>query len=169
MAGPQLIVEVDDRQVMRTFRRFNSILPEQLRLSLISAMELIGQHSVSSYMQRKEVVDMEFGKIPKIALRSPGEKLGIRTTRLMRSITGKEGPRGAEYIRRILMDGVDVVAEMGSKVPYAAIHEKGGATKRGGRMRARPYLEPAAKDKETEIYTEMKIRLELLIRNVEKT
>ena len=51
-----------------------------------------------------------------------GSKISIRTGRLVRSILGQ----GGEQIRDVIVNESGAIFSIGSKVPYAALHELGG-------------------------------------------
>lgn len=162
-----LVLDVIDADVIRTFVKFNTFMPEHIRVGLIESMEYVGITSVQKYMTVRKVVDKATGKVE--GRKSASEPLGIVTSRLSRSILGKESNFGNEAIRRIVTDGKDLYAEMGSKTPYAAIHEYGGKTGKGGatRIPARPYLNPALADSEEEIFAILKLKLQLAIQAAE--
>ena len=159
-----LIIDVIDADVIRTFVKFNTFMPEHIRVGLLESMEYVGLMSVQKYMTVRTVVDKATGKTE--GRKSASEPLGIVTSRLSRSILGKESTFGNESIRRVVNDGKDIYAEMGSKVPYAAIHEYGGRTK-NAIIPQRAYLNPGLKDSETAIFQILKLKLELAIRAAE--
>ena len=163
----QPLILVDTSDVLKTFAKFNTYVPGFMREGLLESMNYVGMVSVQKYMTVRKVVDPAIGKVA--GRKSTAEKLGVVTSRLARSIQNKESTAGAEAIRKILFTGKDIIAEMGSKVPYAAIHEFGG---RAGRNKSvtipkRAYLNPALKDSETAIFNILKLKLELTIKAAE--
>jgi len=57
------------------------------------------------------------------------KKLSRRSSRLSRSILGSEhGSDGNESIRKVKINSGNIEGIIGSKVPYAEIHEKGGTS-----------------------------------------
>jgi len=159
---------VDQKDMIRMFRRLQTISPEMVRIGLIESMEHVGLKAVSKYMKVRSVVDAATGRTGK--RKSAGEKLGVVTSRLARSILGKESTHGQESIRRIVFDGKDMIAEIGSKVPYAAIHEYGGKAGRNKSVRIpqRAYLNPAIDDSDTAIFKIMKTKLDIAVRMAER-
>lgn len=162
-----LRLDVDASDVKITFKKFSTLLPQNIRVGLIESMDIVGLVAVSKYMKVRTLIDYATGKIE--SRKSAAEKLGVVTSRLARSIQNKESKHGLESIRRILVVGKDLVAEMGSSVPYAAIHEYGGQAGRGGSttIPARPYLNPALKASDTMIFHNLKLKLELTIKAAE--
>lgn len=76
--------------------------------------------------------------------------LRILSARLARSLTNSEGGAGREGIRQIVVKGLELMAHFGSRVPYARIHELGGAfsilsSRRTLIIPARSYLRPTAR------------------------
>ena len=163
----QPLVLVDSTDVMKTFAKFSTVMPEFMREGLIESMDYVGQIAELKYMKVRKVVDKAIGKVE--GRKSTAEKLGIVSSDLVRSLQNKEGSRGNEAIRNVSFIGKNIVAEMGSKTPYAAIHEFGGKAGRGGAstIPARPYLNPALKDSETMIFQKLKLKLELTIKAAE--
>jgi len=162
-----LRLDVDVSDVMLTLKKFSTLLPRNIRVGLIESMDFVGLVAVSKYMKVRQVIDKAVGTVE--GRKSAAEKLGVVTSRLARSIQNKESGSGLESIRKISFIGADLVAEMGSKVPYAAIHEYGGKAGRGGSVTIpkRPYLNPALKDSETAIFNHLKLKLELTIKAAE--
>ena len=163
----QPLILVDTTDVLKTFTKFNSYMPEFMREGLLESMDYVGQISVQKYMYARKVVDKATGKVE--GRRGVIEKLGVVTSRLARSIQNKESGFGNEAIRRVLFMGNNIIAVMGSKVPYAAIHEYGGETGRNlaSTIPARPYLNPAVEDSDKWIFNNLKLKLELTIRAAE--
>ena len=161
-ATSPVIIQLDASKALRTFGNFLTLLQPFLIEGLIESMDHIGLIAASKYMTTRAVVDAATGKTEG----RKGGKLNIDTTRLMRSIQNKESLFGNEAIRNVVSTGKDVVATMGSKVPYAAIHEFGGMAGRNRSVAipARPYLRPALKDSEQFIYLTLKTKLELTVR-----
>lgn len=153
-----MTARLNDEQFDRLVRRFQVSLPSVLENAFGRAFQMIGQQAVSNYMELRsfDFSDMRFG--PKST-----DKLGIRTSRLSRSLssaqtfTGNTASGEDEGIRRVLRRGNTFIGEFGSTVPYAAIHEYGGIINHPGgwtiNMPARPYLQPAVEDKRDEIIT----------------
>ena len=154
-------------------KKFKVVMPEHVRIGLLDSLDRVGSVATSKYMDRAEVIDPRAGTV---ASRKTGSQLNIRSGRLARSINQLAFGRSAEGIRKVFFAGKDIMAILGSEVPYARIHEKGGTTsaheilpkKSGGvlvfrgaegnlvfakkvnhpgsNIPARPYLEPALED-----------------------
>ena len=163
----QIVMDVDSSDVVRSFNKFGRMMPEEMREGLLEWMNLIGLTSVAKYMQYRKVVDAATGRVE--GRRSPSDKLGIVTSRLSRSILNQTSSFGNEAIRRAVVTGDDVYGEIGSKTPYAAIHEYGGRAGKGGasHIPARAYLNPAVDDTQTAGFAILKAKLELTVRRAE--
>lgn len=152
-----------------------------VQASLYGAMDIIGQTAVSKYMVPAQVEWREKGK-PKIR-RTQRTKLNIMTGRLARSILNQysyaQGAMGEkESIRKVRRSKGKFIAIIGSKVPYAAIHEFGGKYTHSNlfgkgiraviNIPARPYLRPAAEDSKPMIEQLIQKRLDEFVKTVEK-
>lgn len=175
-------IDLDDKKYQQLIKRFKKEIIEQIRLSLLESMRLVGIVSTSSYMSLHKLTEGEYG-IPggkkRIAGRKGGKLLGILTSRLMRSILDQEHPaHGRESIRRIKVSGTNIFGEIGSRVPYALIHEKGGIIQHNnlwGRgisanieIPARPYLLPAINQSQNQIQTIFSNRLASFVRRMNR-
>lgn len=145
-------IKIDDHILHKQFNVFQALMPMALYVAMLDSMREVGFRAVSEFM-----------------LHTPGphgDKLGMRTTELMRSLTDGFGfsrnPGGTRWsIREIKFLGEVVVGIYGSKLPYSAIHEFGGEFLhpnlfgRGIQARihmpARPYLRPALKRSQRQI------------------
>ena len=157
MSGQKIVI--DDSKLKADIKLFAAEIGESLRVAMLESIELVGVNSVANFMTPHALDQGEFGKPggkKRISPRAGGSKLGILTGRLSRSILDQEDTNyGREGIRKVDQRLGAVVGTIGSKTPYARIHEKGGTihhTNLFGRgikanitMPARPYLEPAAK------------------------
>lgn len=165
LASP-INITVDDRQwVEYAYNKFPKVMSRAAREALSEGLDYIGLIATSKYMKIREF-DPE---TKKIGSRS-GEKLNIMTGRLSRSINQKlsfaQGASGEkESIRRVFTFGDDVFAEIGSKVPYARIHEFGGNAGIGGKAKIppRPYLNPAIVDSEKYVFRLMMQKLDFML------
>lgn len=149
---------LDDSDFLRHIASLKKTMPLRLGEGLVQAMDIVGAVAVGAHMVRgADPTDFES------QARVPGDKLNIRTSRLSRSILNEESEWGREGIRKIIIkpDG-SVDAIIGSKTPYAAIHEFGGDT---GRfiMPSRPYLRPAVKESNQEILKILDMKIQLAI------
>ncbi len=162
-----LRLDVDSSDVILTFKKFSNFLPIHMRSGLIESMDHVSLIVEQKYMKARKVTNKAIGTVE--GRKSTAEKLGIVSSDLVRSIQNKEGSRGNEAIRNILFTGKDIIAEMGSKTPYAAIHEYGGRAGRNlaSTIPARPYLNPALKDSDQWIFNNLKLKLELTIKAAE--
>ena len=158
-------MKVDDKDFIQKKKSFKKKLKSEMIKSLSEIMNQIGITSVSKYMTPHKLIQGEYG-IPggskRISGRKGGKKLGILTSRLSRSILDQEDyTYGRESIRKIISSGSKISAKMGSKVPYAAIHEYGGTIQNNNlfgkgisatiEIPPRPYLNPAVKESSNEI------------------
>lgn len=155
---------VDDSDYRSSIKKYCQQISEELRIAMLESMQLVALKSVGEFMVAHTVSPGEYGRPGGervIGKRRGGSKLGILTSRLARSILDQESSYGREGIRRISIRLNAIVGELGSKVPYARIHEKGGTihhTNLFGRgikadidIPARPYLEPAVKSSQESI------------------
>lgn len=156
-------ITIDDRKwIEYAYQRFPRILARAAREAIAEGMDQIGIQATSKYMTPRKFDPAT----RKIAPRS-GPLLNIMTSRLARSINEKLSFSGgsdegeAEGIRKVYVVGSDVYGVMGSKVPYAAIHEFGGKAGRGGSatIPKRPYLSPAVGDKEEWIRNTLELKI----------
>jgi len=162
-----LELKVDDKLLYRRFNRFRAVAPMMLWVAMLDSMREVGFQAVSAYM-----------------LHTPGphgDKLGMRTTELARSLTEGFGfsrdAQGTRWsVRRINFAGDSVMGTYGSRLPYAAIHEFGGVIDhpnlfgRGIHARihipARPYLRPALQDTEPKIHGIFAAAMRKLVKEV---
>lgn len=122
-------------------------LPHALREFAGVAFSRIAGRAVGRYMQNA---------LGETNRRQPGGPLRILSGRLAKSLTNSEGPAGREGHRTISVSGAKLRAEMGSTVPYAAVHEYGASfsmvsQRRTVNIPARPYLRPAMQDEAPKI------------------
>ncbi len=161
---PEFVVDKFDWKLFQT--KFKSIMPEAIRIGLLEAMQFIGLKAVEGMPVRD--FDATSGKIGQ---RIAGEKLNIMSGRLKSSLLNQPSPMEGqmEGIRRAVRVANEIIGYMGSTVPYAAIHEFGGTTGRGGStiIPPRPYLQPAVEESEEHIYRMLKLKLELSIREAD--
>jgi len=163
----ELHLEVDEKDMLKKFNRFQTIAPNYIRAALIESMNLVGMTSVQDFMQAHAVEAEEYTQRPsrgKLAGRRGGAKIGILTGRLSRSILNQHSEFGNEGIRRTYIKGKTIEAHIGSNVPYAAIHEYGGQAGPGRSVTipARPYLKPAAEKAEPGMTLILKNKMEAL-------
>lgn len=151
---------VNDAAAKRRFELMKKLSRKHIELALTDSMNHIGLTAVSDFM------------VP-----SPGphgSRLGIRTSRLSRSLIAAPsfagGASGArEQIRRINISRDNFKAEFGTEVPYGAIHEFGGTIRtRHARigMPARPYLNPALQASEGKVEEFFQQRMTQLVNEV---
>lgn len=153
----RLELEYDWRQLDLVTRKYSNILSRFLQVATSDAMELVANTAVSDFMRPASLESYQTGK----TVAAQSKVLNIRTSRLMRSIKGSFAPSGGggseggrEGIRQVkTMGRGEIVGILGSRVPYARIHEYGGMAGRGRSVRipARPYLRPALKKREGRI------------------
>lgn len=133
-----------------------------LKTGVNESLDVIGLTAVSKYMVPAKATFTGKGKKTKVKItKTQRKKLNIITGRLARSIANSysyaQGTGGVnEAIRDVTIQGGAVVGVIGSRVPYAAIHEYGGTIHHnnlfGRGIKAtinippRPYLRPAIKD-----------------------
>lgn len=135
---------VDDSLLQRKIRLTAKLLKPQLGQAMKKAFDTVAAVAVGEFM---EVLPIGYK-----GSRAGSSKLGIRTTRLSRSILGQEHfDFGNESIRRLEWKGInqfkaELIGTIGSSVPYAAVHEYGYKT-----TPPRPYLNPALQKSEKEI------------------
>lgn len=164
-------IVVDDARVKKALERLSPVITRYMHVAMIEALVHVGEDAVRKMPSRP----FNFSTM-KMGRRKEGSMINIMTGRLSKSILNHETEEfGKEGIRKILIDGKqldvkgsamqlegktggDVIGVIGSKVPYAAIHEFGGNTGRAA-MPARPYLAPAIERSERWIYANMKRRL----------
>lgn len=168
--------DVDAKDMRRQFNRFEKDAPDYIRIALLNSMNVVGTIAVERFMEPHKVDPEEYLKRQPgqpMKSRKGGSKLGILTGRLSRSILDVPGPGGRkESIRRILGTGQTFEAEIGSEVPYAAIHEHGGTINHNnlfGRgisatinIPPRPYLNPALDASRALIHAEFQKVIKLL-------
>ena len=147
----QIVIDKTDWIV--TLKKFQRIMPEELRIGLIEAMDYIGMKATEDMPRRPAAK----GNIGYSRERIPGDKLNKVTGRLSKSLLNKYSEFGNEAIRRIVSRGKDLAAFMGSQTPYAAAHEF-GYPKRN--LPARPYLNPAIAESEPHIFALLKLKLD---------
>ncbi len=145
---------VDDSDMIKALDRFKSKAAKYIHLALNDSLTEVGETAVGAFMRT-----------------TPGPHdgiLGMRTTRLMRSIKGTFSFAGGasgekEGIREINVSSVgDFSAKLGSRVPYAAAHEFGYPPRN---LPARPYLNPALNASKDNILMIFNKRLEQLIKD----
>jgi len=171
---------LDKKNWERLQSKFPAEIRERIRISLLASMREIGITSVSSYMSphklRKGEYGIKGGK-RRIGRRVGGTLLGILTSRLSRSILDQESADfGRESIRKIEIFGTEIIGAIGSRVPYALIHEKGGViqhTNLFGRgisatitIPKRPYLQPAVDKSQSKIVDIFAKNLSVLIQRI---
>jgi len=176
---PATKIVLDTTDYKKSVTKFKSRIKGNLRTSMLEAMRLVATTSVNDFMKPHMLKTGEHG-IPGgtkvISGRKGGAKLGILTSRLMRSILDQESEFGREGIRRVSIRSNVVVGEIGSKVPYARIHEKGGTINHNnlfGRgisatinIPARPYLQPAVEKSQAGITEIFRERMNILIERI---
>jgi len=154
-------IVIDKTDWILTLKKFQRIMPEELRVGLIEVMDHIGLKAVEKMPARK-AIEGEGGEgyegIEKE--RIPGDQLNIVTGRLAKSILDKNSDFGKEGIRQVVKRGKDLAAFMGSQTPYAAAHEF-GYPKRN--LPARPYLNPAIAESEPHIFALLKLKLDRVV------
>ncbi len=145
---------VDDRDLIRSLDQFKSKAARYIHLALNDSLTEIGETAVGQFMRP-----------------TPGPHdgiLGMRTTRLMRSIKGSFSFAGGaggsrEGIREIKVNsGSNFSARIGSRVPYAAAHEFGYPPRN---LPARPYLRPALNASKDNIIKFFDLRIQQLIKD----
>jgi len=148
-------IKFDDSELQAHIAKFTRDIKTVLQQGVHLAFDMIGSRSQADYWR----------KIGGAPIKS---KLTARSTRLIRSLSPQGGARPAgvgasEQHREVRVIGDKIVAEFGSTVEYAAIHEYGGEIKarnvkylrfrtfdgawhsvRKVTMPARSYLRPAA-------------------------
>ena len=149
-------IVIDKTDWILTLKKFQRIMPEELRVGLIEAMDYIGMKATEDMPQRAAI---RGGRAYKGTEREriPGDKLNKVTGRLSKSLLNKYSEFGNEAIRRIVSRGKDLAAFMGSQTPYAAAQEF-GYPKRN--LPARPYLNPAIAESEPHIFALLKLKLD---------
>lgn len=166
----EIRLDIDDRDFKDKMNRFASQVTKTLTGAMMLAFQAVGLKSTQEYMTRSHVISGGTGYNIGTAGSS---KLNIRSGRLARSLIGGfdfSGGSGGqdESIREIQITGNTITGTYGSSVPYANIHEKGGTItgnpylifrigpfwykKRSVTIPARPFLEPALEDSETNIH-----------------
>jgi len=105
-------------QYSARLQRFRTQLEEVEDQLLADSQLAVSQRAAQTYMQRE-----------RIGPRDPNDTgpLRIQTSRLERSLSGaREGSQGRqEGISRVRTGGGKVVITIGSRVPYAEVHEEG--------------------------------------------
>ena len=149
-------IVIDKTDWILTLKKFQRIMPEELRVGLIEAMDYIGMKAVEK-MPLRGATKGNKGYSGWEKERIPGDQLNIVSGRLSKSILDKNSGFGKEGIRRVVTRGKDLAAFMGSEVPYAAAHEF-GYPKRN--LPARPYLNPAIAESEPHIFALLKLKLD---------
>jgi hypothetical protein len=157
--GKAAQIIIDDLKVRKVIKNLHSIMPKYMHAGLVESLDHIGLLAVSKMPARpwSREAGMQRARIP-------GSQINKVTLRLSKSILNEEGQWGKEGIRRIEpadpRPGDDITAIIGSRVPYAAIHEFGGHFSIISRhvtikMPRRPYLRPALKDSHQWIFNKM--------------
>ena len=149
-------IVIDKTDWILTLKKFQRIMPEELRVGLIEAMDYIGLKAVEK-MPLRPAVKGNKGYKGTEKERIPGDQLNIVSGRLSKSILDKNSAFGKEGIRRIVPRGKDLAAFMGSQTPYAAAHEYGYAKRN---LPARPYLGPAIAESEPHVFALLKLKLD---------
>lgn len=152
-------------------------LPEQVKKRARAVFSIVGRQAVSGHMVNSSLNSS--GRSSTRSTRNTGTKLRIQTGRLSRSLT--DG-RGRDSVRKVAIAGTLVSLTLGTRVPYAAIHEEGGLvrvrphtrviTQAFGRpikptqvkvrgygyvMPARPYLGPGTRDSVPKIMQQFRL------------
>lgn len=142
---PSYQYHIDDHEVFEALDRFGTAATRFLVMGVGDVVQFVTATATSS----------------KYMMTTPGgganKRLGMRTTRLARSIigaaffgvigeTGKVAPGSFDSIRELTINGNTITAKIGTLVPYAATHEFG----RGG-FPKRAYLTPALMEAENGI------------------
>lgn len=185
-------IKFDDSDLKQFLGKFKTIMPEEMRIGILNSLDYVGNIATAKYMKPRTVIDPKTGAV---GARS-GNKLNIMTGRLARSINKKAFGHSAEGIRKYFKVGKDFGGVLGTMVPYARIHEKGGATSphtiypknksvlvfRGAdgnlvfakkvnhpesNIPARPYLEPAVEDSKEWILNHLKMQLNKVVARAE--
>lgn len=105
-------VKLDDSDYKKFLGIFPIVMPENMRIAMLKSLDHVALTSVSKYMSQRG------------AGVNRGSKLHIVSGRLVRSLLGKT----QEGVRKVYSVGTSLVGMLGSNVPYARIHEKGGVT-----------------------------------------
>jgi hypothetical protein len=71
----QPLVFVDTSDVLKTFAKFNTYMPEFMRNGLLESMYYVGHVAIQKYMTVRKVVDPAIGKAA--GRKSTAEKLGV--------------------------------------------------------------------------------------------
>lgn len=114
----ELNVRIDDEEVREGLQAIARELPAELEAAGRKIAVKIGSTAVRNYMR-----DAGTGAGP----RSPSDTgpLRIVTSRLARSLLGRNFAGTRESLNSVTMEGSKVIITVGSRVPYAHIHEKG--------------------------------------------
>jgi len=116
-----ITVQLNDADLQKFLRKYKVIMPEEMRIGILNSLAQVGRIATSKYMKRRTIIDKKTGAV---GARS-GSKLNIMTGRLARSISQSEGVSD-EMVKKVFNTGGQFVGILGSTVPYARIHEKGG-------------------------------------------
>jgi len=167
MTDIYLEIDVDRAIQQLTGPQFRNILAKYLQAGIVEAMDIIGQTAVSDFMRLGQVEWRNKGG-PVVA-RTQRRYLNIMTSRLSRSILGVPYQGQWEYIRDVKKRRNEVIGIMGSRVPYAAVHEFGirfvHRNLYGRGIRAvinippRPYLKPAMQKSRKKVERAIRRRL----------
>lgn len=123
----ELAYNIKDEDVRKAFRKFQKSRARFVLLALMDSMREVGLTAVGDFMEPRSF-DFDTGGFGAKST----NKLGIRTSRLSRSILDAvefaTNPTGGtrESIRKIVVRNRSFLGRFGSKVPYARIHEEGG-------------------------------------------
>jgi len=113
-------IKIKDKELKKRIDRFLEKLPHELSAGVADAFDLIGQISQAKYWISPG------GE----GLRTNPSKLTVRSGRGIRSLSPQGGafsPTGArEQIREVNIEGLEIHARFGSRVPYLPLHEHGG-------------------------------------------
>jgi phage gpG-like protein len=166
--SPEVRITSNIAQKLRSMERYNRLLNNKIMLAAWHRiLDLVGQTSAADFW-----ITTSASVGSNITQPTNPSKLTMRSGRLLGSLVGARrftavrlpssvdrfaakqfSSSGAgfsrgkkEAIRRVKVSAGQVSAEIGSEVPYAAIHEFGGMAGRGKTVNipARPYLQPAA-------------------------
>lgn len=160
----QVNIKSNIDQVLKLYKGVEKAIPKALNDGVVTLYDYIGQQATGKHMKVHTLNSSQQKTGIRTAGRNSTNTLRVVTGRLARSILRvynfNQGGDGSNesYFKAMKTGDYGFKILIGSQVPYALIHEKGGTINHNNlfgrgisasiKIPKRPYMEPASKDGE---------------------